>query len=202
MRIARMLVVCGVLAAGCSDDDPVGATGRVEGLIADDPSKTTAGPAALVGAAAAAYSGTITTNANLEISADGVTWVTLGSPNGITIKLQDDESSTIHGEVDAPAGTYRHVRVTLREGRTTILAGSVVGGITIGANVVVMLGGTDGNVVLQKEVSPFEVRSNATSKIFLELNSEAWLTSANVQDQMVDDVEVSQALAVRVALDS
>jgi hypothetical protein len=171
----------------------------VEAFISDDPGSATASASATP--ARAAIAGSIVSNTNVEISTDGTTWVTLGSPNGITIKLQSaTDSSTVHGEVDAAAGSYSHVRVTLREAEANLLAGSVIGAVALASNASLAIGGNDRVVVLQRQVTPFEVVAGSLTTIFLELNSESWITASNVQDLVVEDAEVAAAVATRVSV--
>ena len=192
-----------VAAAACGDDDgPAGPGGRAraEAVIRDDPSRVSASTAASEGAGAPApFTATMTTNANVAISTDGQTWVDLGSPNGITVNLQTTgDSTTVHGEVDAPLGTYAHVRLTLRGTQVTVKAGSQIGTTTLSSNVVLAVGGTDAQVVIQKQVAPVTLRTSGRTRFVFELNSEAWVTPANLQTRAVSDAEVQQSTQVAV----
>jgi hypothetical protein len=203
---AKILALIPILSAlsACGDDDPVspGTVGRAQAIVRDDPDRAAAlVAAATIGEApfaAPAYSGSFTSNTNVAISADGQTWVDLGSPNGITIKLHSRDSTTVHGEVDVPVGTYAHVRVTLRTAQARIAAGGSVGGITLATELSLTLGGSDAQVVVQKQVQPFQVSAGSRTAIVFELNSEAWATAQNAQDRMVDDAEVQASAAVAI----
>jgi hypothetical protein len=200
---AKILALIPILSA-CGDDDSVspGTAGRAQAIVRDDPDRS----AALVAAApigeapfaAPAYAGNLTSNTNVAISTDGQTWVDLGSPNGITIKLHSRDSTTVHGEVDVPVGTYAHVRVTLRSAQARIAAGGSVGGVTLTTELSLTLGGSDAQVIVQKQVQPFQVSAGSRTAIVFELNSEAWATAQNAQDRMVDDGEVQTSATVAI----
>ncbi|HEX9582467.1 MAG TPA: hypothetical protein VF970_15285 [Gemmatimonadales bacterium] len=196
-----------IAVAACTDGTGSG-LGRAEVLIRDNPNTTGAAPAAtgLVAhiaatGAPAAFTGSIAGDAQVSISADGEDWYDLGSPNGITIQLQNaGDSTTVHGEVDAPAGGYTRVRVILDGAEARLNVGSTFGGLVLQTQVAVQLGGSDQRVVIDRTVPAFEVRAQAgaVTRIGLELNAEAWLTETSVQALMVQDTAIQTALAVSV----
>jgi hypothetical protein len=200
--LAGIFALIPILFACGEDSVSPGTSGRAQAIIRDDPDRA----AALVAAApigeaplaAAAYSGSVSSNTNVAISTDGQTWIELGSPNGITIKLHSRDSTTVHGEVDAPVGTYAHVRLTLRGAQARIAAGGSVGGITLASELSLTLGGSDAQVVVQKQVQPFQISAGARTAIVFELNSETWATAQNAQDRMVEDAEVQASAAVAI----
>ena len=148
-------------------------------------------------AVSAGFTGTLTANANVSVSRDGQTWFDLGSPNGITIQLQSAASgTTVHGEVDVPAATYTQARLTLRNAQATIRAGSTVNGVALASDVILAVGGSDREVVIQKQVTVSA--SNGRAAFVFDLNSRSWVTTQNIQDRIVDDAEVQQASAVSV----
>jgi hypothetical protein len=191
-----------LLSAGCGDDG--GSTGpdspgRAQVFVRDHPDRST--PAAHLSPgpfAAATFSGTMTSNTNVAVSVDGSTWIDLGSPNGITIRMQSADSTTVHGEVDVPAGSYARVRLTLRNAQARLLAGGSVAGISLTSDLTLTVGGSDSQVIVEKQVQPFEVRAGSRTAIQFELNSEAWATAQNTQDRTVEDGEVQQAATVLI----
>ncbi|HXV85895.1 MAG TPA: DUF4382 domain-containing protein [Gemmatimonadales bacterium] len=199
-----------VVAAGCTDGTG-SEMGRAEALIRDNPNATTAAVSSAQvlahvsgGAAAgapAAFSGSIAGDAQISISADGNQWYDLGSPNGITIQLQStNDSTTAHGEVDAPAGQYNRIRVILDGAEARLNVGSTFGGLVLQTQLNVVLGGSDQRVVIDQTVPSFEVKGKvgAVTVIRLELNAEAWLTESSVQALMVQDTALQTALSVAV----
>lgn len=200
----RMMLFCttaaALLGAGCGD----GTEGRIEALVLDDP-QTQLAPAAMSQQASPAdqsapdgFSGTLAGEVQVAISADGSTWVDLGSPKGITVNLQGTDGATVHGRVDAPVGIYNRVRLTFRNVEARLSAGSAWGGFTLTTQVNVILGGSDRQVVVEKSVSPFEVRAGATSLIRFDLNAESWIGIEAVQAQAVADANVQAAVAASV----
>jgi hypothetical protein len=199
--------VAWLAAAGCTDSTGSG-IGRTEAVIRDNPNSTNpsiVAPGLFANRAAAgaptAFTGSIAGDAQISISADGTEWYDLGSPNGITIQLQNaNDSTTVHGEVDAPAGTYTRVRVVIDGAEARLNAGSTFGGLVLQAQVAVALGGSDQEVVIDRTVPAFEVRAEAgaVTVIRLELNAEAWLTETSVQALMVQDTAIQTSLAVSV----
>lgn len=192
MRYGRTflaLVTGGTVLAGSGcDETGVGLAGdvRARAVVRDDP-----------GASAPAFSGTLATNANVSVSVDGQSWVDLGSPNGITIQLQSrNDSTNVHGEVDIPAGTYRHVRLTLRESQVTVKEGSSVGGTTLSADVNLTIGGAGAEVEIRKEVPSFT--ASDLTVISFDLNSRTWLTTQTLQSGVVAAAQVQQATTVMV----
>ena len=97
-----------------------------------------------------------------------------------------------------PVGTYAHVRLTLRGAQARIAAGGSVGGITLSSELSLTLGGSDAQVVVQKQVQPFQISAGTRTAIVFELNSETWATAQNAQDRMVEDAEVQTSAAVAI----
>ncbi len=198
-----LLAVFAISLTTCGDNAvSSGRAGRAQAIMKDDPGRATpltdSGNLNILSLQATAISGSISANTNAFISTDGRTWITLGSPNGITIVLQSTRDSTnLHGEVDAPVGTYAYVRLVMRNARATIKAGSTIGGIGLTSDAILTLGGTDGEVTIDKQVQPFQVSANATTTILFELNAEAWATQQNAQDKVVEDTEIQNSTAAR-----
>lgn len=187
-----------VAALGCSSD-PVdtGERGAIEAIVTDNPNAATAAGAA----ALAAVTGSIVGNAQLEISTNGTDWVSLGAATGMSLSLQSAaDTVSVYGSVQVPAGTYSRVRITLTSGQTNLLAGSIVGGITLLANTSLALGGGDASLVIERDVGNFAVVTGSKATIHLDLNSELWLTAQNVQDLVVDDAEITAAASARVVV--
>lgn len=190
-RLVYPGLVLGVALASCSDPIASG-TGRAEGFLQDPPSGTPT------------MSGSLAGNVHVSISADGLTWVDLGSPNGITVPLQLAASATtVHGEVDAPAGAYSRVRLTFEGVTARVLSGSTIQGTTITADVNVPLGGSDGRVEVVIPVPGFTVDADPQSQrtIVFDLRSTLWLTLAAIQAGAVLDAALQGAVLATTRVD-
>ena len=198
LNLLGMLVIA-LLGAGCSDDK-----GRIEALLVDDPQTPMAPPAMSEQAAPAdqsspdGFSGSLNGEVQVAISIDGSTWVDLGKPKAVTVSLQSTDGATVYGRVDAPIGIYNRVRLTFSNVEARLSAGSTWGGMTLTTQVNVLLGGSDHQVVVEKSVSPFEVRASSTSMIRFDMNAETWIGIEAVQAQAVADATVQQAVAASV----
>ena len=175
-RYTHIFLLLGTAAlVACGDSTGTGTLGRAQGVITDP--------------ATAGFSGTVSGNIQVSISSDGSTWVDLGSLNGITIMLQSNADTTnVHGEVSAPAGSYSQVRLTFSNVSAALNAGSVIGNTTLTNTQTVALGGTDQQAEVVKSVN-FSVTDDATVRTSLQfrLNSGNWLTEAALAAGFVED---------------
>ena len=191
--------------AACSDDGtgPGDGNGYARAVMMDDPDVTSQHATApllfLSRSGAAAYTGEFTGTAQIAISADGATWIDLGSPAQVTVDAQSSGNETVvHGEATVPAGTYTRIRVTFEGMNIQLDAGSTIGGLTLTAGATIVVGGADGEVVIEKQVSGFTVAADASARtdVVFDLNSEAWVTESAVTGGVVSDAEVrSQSAA-------
>ena len=187
-HVLSMAVVGATAALGCGGDNtgPPTEFGRAQGVVIDPQT--------------ASFSGTVAGNINVSISADGTTWFDLGSPNGITIQLQTDGASTnVHGERDAPLGTYSWVRITFHQGvEVTLPAGTTLGSTTLGADATITLGGADGDAEITKQVSAFEIAGTSATlhTVEFDLESALWVTESALQAGLVEDTSLQSAVSV------
>jgi hypothetical protein len=148
--------------------------------------------------------GSLAGNVHVSISADGLTWVDLGSPNGITVPLQLAASATtVHGEVDAPTGTYSRVRLTFDGVAARVLSGSTIEGTTLTADANLTLGGSDGRVEVAIPVSSFTVEADPQVQrtVVFDLRSVLWLTLAALQAGTVLDAALQGAVLASTRVD-
>ena len=191
-RLVYPGLVLGIALASCSDSTASGELGRAEGLVQDSPGGTST------------ISGSLAGNVHVSLSADGLTWVDLGSPNGITVPLQvAGSATTVHGEVDAPAGTYSRVRLTFEGVTARALSGSTVQGTTLTADANASLGGSDGRVEVVIPVPGFTVDADAQVQrtIVFDLRSALWLTLAALQAGTVLDAALQGAVLASTRVD-
>ncbi len=189
-RAVRSIAFAALLPwiAACDDSGlDAGTVGKVQFILRDAPGTT-----------APAYQGSLTTNANAFIAANGTQWVQLGSPNGITVKLQNADSTNVHGAVDAPVGTYTRVRLVLRDVEVVVKAGASVGGITLTSDVTLAVGGTDREVVIETQVAPFVVTENDRVTVDIRLDSGVWINAQNLQTRTVSDAAIIAAATIAV----
>jgi hypothetical protein len=193
----RRAILLFVLAAAACDDLPTSPgswsdqTGRAEAVLRDSP------------AFSATASGTLSGNMYASLW-DGDRWIDLGSPNGITVPLQvTGRLTTIHGEQDAPEGSYTRVRLVLQGVTARIAAGSVIGGTVVNNETSVTLGGADQRAELNLSVAPFTVirDQNATRTIIFDLASQSWLTPSVLQAGRVEDAALVLAVTASTRLD-
>lgn len=184
-------LLMGAVITGC--DDPTGSgLGRAESLIQDSPNGSPTVTGSLAG------------NVFVSLSSDGLTWVDLGSPNGITIPLQlSATATTVHGEVDAPTGTYTRVRLVFDGVSARLQSGSTIGGTTLTSDVDLTLGGSDQRVEVVVPVPSFTVEAEASVQrtIVFELRSYLWLTVAALQAGTVQDAALEGAVLASTRID-
>ena len=175
-RYTHILLLLGTaVLVACGDSSGPGALGRAQGVI-NDP-------------ATAAFSGTVSGNIQVSISSDGSSWVDLGSLNGITIVLQSNADTTsVHGEISVPVGSYSRVRLTFSNVPADLDAGSVIGNTTLTNNQTVDLGGSDQQAEVIKSLN-FSVPEDETVRTSLQfrLNSASWLTETALAAGFVED---------------
>ncbi len=185
----RCVLLALLMSAGCGDN--TGAEfGRVEAFLADPQN--------------ASFSGELNGDVQVSISEDGSTWFDLGSLNGITVPLQTNVvRTTVHGEQDAPVGTYSWVRVTLSEVRAGLNGGSSIGTTFLAGYTEVPLGGNDELVEVVLQVPPFDVEASDSQQraITITMNSPAWMTEAALQALVVDDAAIVAAVTALVTVE-
>jgi len=190
-RASSLALLC--LAALACTDTTVTGMGRAEAVIQDTPGTSPATGSSLAG------------NSSAAVSADGVTWVNLGSPNGITVALQEaGTTTTVHGETGAPAGDYSRVRLVFSGVEARLLAGAVIGGVTLTSNVDLTLGGADQEVVLTVSVPEFTIEDDPAVRrtIVFDLRSHLWLTSQALQAGTVEDAAIQGAIQASTRLEN
>ena len=201
---AAILAACGEDAAG-----PNG-SGQISAAITDDPTATVLHQAghgmsfAVSGQTAAAqFTGTVSGDAAVEISADGETWVELGQPQAFTLDAQiSGTAATVHTEADVPVGAYVRARLVLEDAVASISAGSTIGGVVLNADVDLTLGGNDQTVTVEVPLNSMSVSADATTMLRFDLNAESWVTGSAVQAGTVSDAEVTAAVTAAAEVQS
>ena len=105
-----------------------------------------------------------------------------------------------HGEAETvargrvQAGSYSRVRVVFEDvdahlsGSLLVSTGLLTGSVSVNLE-------SDGQVVVEREAN-VTVSSDATSRILINLNADAWLNSANAQTRTVSEAEFRNAVRI------
>jgi len=204
--VAVITVSAAGVMAGCSDSGTSPSeAGSVQAYVQDRPSSggeashlvARDGQSGFTGQTAGTFSGSFDAEAQVAISTDGHAWIELGPPSSASVQLQaTGNGADVHGEVAVPVGTYTRVRLTLTGAEARLNAGSTIGGISLGATVDIRIG-ANGTVVIEKEVPPFEIRADARTRVFWDLNSHLWVNRENVEEEEVEEEEVEEAAEPR-----
>ena len=178
------LVAASILLSGCSDN---GLEPDIAGLV----------DARVRDSAALAFTGTAAGDMSVAIRSTGGTWVELGSPNGITVPLQQAVGVSVHGSQSAPSGDYDLVRLTMNGIDLNVDAGSQIGQTTLESDASAIVASTD-DLVIEVTVPAFTVSEAGTVTVAFDLNSEQWLNIASLDAGVVADAAVSAAVTAAV----
>ena len=191
MRRTIGAAACALALSAC-DGAPTGPTAqtRIEARVQDSPGQSS-------------VSGTFAGNFFASVW-DGDRWVDLGTPNGITVPVQQSGASTVHGEQSAPTGSYSRARLVLQGVTARVARGSVVGGITLANDATVTLGGSDQRVELTASVDSFALRDDPSTRrvVVFDLRSAVWLSGAVVQAGLVEDSTLQAAVSASTRTES
>jgi hypothetical protein len=203
MRMIALVAVIAVASTAC-DDSPTGPTAQtpIDVRVRDTTDAKLGSPVP-----APPFMGTLSGNFAASIW-DGSRWVTLGSPNGITVELRTfaaapGSTRTVHGEQGAPAGSYDRARLVLQGVTATIARGSVIGATTLTSDTTIRLGGSDQQVALSVPLSRFSLEDDpsVTRIVIFDLHSPQWLTSSAVQSGQVEDAALQAAVSASTLLE-
>ena len=205
MRPVTLVALIAVASAACDDSPTAPPTrGYVDARVVDLTSGKLGSPFP-----PPPFTGTLSGNFTASIW-DGSRWVSLGSPNGITVVMRVHVANTsavpatVHGEQSAPLGSYNRVRLVLQGVTASIAAGSGFGGITLSSDATFRLGGSDHYVELSHSVAPFSLAHDPSVRrvIVFDLDSETWLTSSVAQSGQVEDAALQAAFSAFTSLES
>ena len=198
--LITMTAIAALAGAACSDDDPTDVsveTGTVSARMTDapDPVPVPGGNAAQI---QSAFSGSFAGDARVEIYSESEGWVEVANAQSVQMDLggtaQADLGSNTEVRADVP---YTKVRMTISGGAATIDAGATLGGLVLLADLNLSLG-TNGDVTIEKDVTPFTVQADASSTLQIDLNSELWVTDSNATAEAVTEAEMAAAANVVV----
>lgn len=133
-------------------DGPAGSVdGAMEGAVMDEP------------VTGSTYSGDVAGEFRFSVSEDGETWTDVGTPNGITLLLQNDASTSLHGSQGAVTGSFTKVRMLVRAAEVTVDAGSTIDGTTYASDMKLELVVVEDLLVVRDISSPAPERRSGDS---------------------------------------
>ena len=147
---------------------------------------------------ARAFSGSAEGSAQVQVYSEARGWVALDSPSQTTVTLQSENTSTIHSSSRVDADTDTRVRLILDGFDANIAAGATIGGTLLDSAVSIRIGGSDGRVEVEKEITPFTVSAESEAMIVFDLNSEAWVDEESANSETTTDAEVESATTAHV----
>lgn len=194
--------------AACSDDatGPSGDSGSASAAMHDDPNSTSASMSPSFTrmsnqTSSSSYSGTMRADVKVQVSADGQVWTDVNNQatSNSQVALQSGSQTTVASNASVDAGTYSHVRVVMENSSATVESGSTFsgGGLTLNADVTLALG-SNGRVVIEKQVANFQVSADSNTTIVIDLNSEAWIDQESVEAQAASSSEIESATSIAV----
>lgn len=190
-------------AAGCDDTTGPEDRAMVSASMTDGgAAQYFVSPAATSGssapAQAAAASGNMSGSAQVAIYSEAHGWVSLDTPQNASLTLQSGNETTLATSASVPAGTYTRVRLMLNGFHVNLAAGSSLGGVILDGAVDITVGGADGYVEIEKEVSSFRLEANQSASVRFNLNSQAWVTQESAQAQSAADAAITAAATATV----
>lgn len=123
-------------------------------------------------------------------------WVDIGRRASMEVDLQSPRPSELVESVgDVPPGTYNRIRVLVCHSAVDVEPGSRVGGRDVTSPASIHLTQT-GDVIVEREVTPFRVGPDHEVRLDIDLNSNRWLT----EDAVATDTASIPAFEREVSL--
>jgi len=180
------------LLASCGGDDITGVTvnATLRVVLDDNPSRTTPPVSGTQQAPPPGdYTGTLATTTRVAVSSDGESWHELIGTQALNIPLQVGDSAVVERTVSLPAATYSQVRLTLR-GASMTVTGDVPGGSVSNRPLDI----SELEVVIVRPIPAITVSANTSARVAFDLNTENWLTSANVTSGTIAGSQLQAAI--------
>ena len=192
-RAIGLLSITVAFAAACGENaiDPVtggegnGATG-FDVLITDDPTGTPT------------MSGEMTGSIRVALRNDAGALVNLGVMQGAEVQLQDEGDTLRLTDLSRPpADDYTGIQLQFEGVDVRLDSGSEVGDTTLTSNVVLDVGAGSAATV-EIAFPTFSVDNDSETAILVDLNSEDWITRANIEDAAVPEDDLVNSVTVEV----
>ena len=192
-RAIGLLTTTVVVAAACGENaiDPItggegsGATGFAV-LVTDDPTGT------------GSISGEMTGSIRVSLRNDAGALVSLGVMQDAEVLLHEDGDTLQLTDLSRPpADDYTGIQLQFEGVSVRVGSGSEVGDTTLTSNVVLDVG--TGSVAAVEVAFPtFTVDNDSDVAIVVDLNSEDWITEANLEDQAVPEDDLVNSVTVEI----
>jgi hypothetical protein len=181
----------------CGDDDPTGPgaqQGTMEAVVRDGGSEQA--PAGVPSSQQESeVNGEFQGQIRVEVRVDGA-WQTVSGLSNVNVNAELQGTESAAGSASVQARTYERVRIIVSNASADVEAGSMIGLGPIEVDVTVTIAG-GGDVVIEYN-QPVTVQAQGTTRLVLDLNSEAWLTGNAVQAGAVTSAAFQSAASVLV----
>lgn len=202
-KITTTLAAALALTLAACDGDATGSAGgdaqlQVTARGDDAPASQSVSPTGMAPSYShASAQGTIDFRARVYVQSGTSGWVELTNQAASAASV----AASGHGEAVAfastrvRAGSYSRVRVVFEEVDANVSSGLQLstGGLLTGSVSVNLE--SDGQVVVEREVN-VSARADATTRVVLNLNADAWLSRANAQTRTVAESEFRNAVRI------
>lgn len=181
----------------CDDDsptDPGTEAGTMEAAVRDGSSGQSIALSE-IGAQTENVSGQFEGQATVQVEVDG-TWRDVEGMTSLNANAELRGGESTMGSTTVEARTYDRVRIVVTNANADVDAGSDVGAGPIQVDVSLAIAG--GGEVIVEYNQPVTVQANATTRLVLDINSQAWLTSDAVQAGAVTRAAFEGAATVLV----
>ena len=181
IRVLTALLIPATFAA-CGDDS-TGPETEINGSVSARMHDGSSSALMARAMTAQSFAGSASGQAQVQVYSEAQGWVALGSP----------VTTTLYSSASIPVGTYTRVRLVMDGFNADVSAGATLGGLTLSADVRIIMGGADGMIEIEKTVTPFTVSATSSTTIDFDLNSEAWIDEESANAEAASDTEVESA---------
>lgn len=181
----------------CDDDsptDPGTEGGTMEAVVRDGESGQSIALSE-IGAQTENVSGQFEGQATVQVEVDG-TWQDVEGMTSLNADAELRSGESTMGSTTVEARTYDRVRIVVTNANTDVDAGSDIGAGPIEVDLSLAIAG--GGEVIVEYNQPVTVQADATTRLVLDINSQAWLTSDAVQAGAVTRAAFEGAATVLV----
>jgi hypothetical protein len=199
-------VLLGLAPAACGEGTGPIETGQLEAVLLDNPASEIAGrpvPFAWLAHHKSFgddyYHGVLVASIELELSTDGIEWFDAASAPTYQVALQEEAASPTWLAGELPAGSYRHVRLVLREAVAALEAGGEIGGSELDRTAALSVGAGLTVTADFRLDDAVVVSANRRSSLVFDLNTERWVTEDHLIAGEVPGAEVAQAVSVGIS---
>lgn len=198
MRWTTLMALILFPLAGCDDDSPTtpGADdeGTMEAVIQDNGGAQSA-TQAWATEGSGEVSGEFEGQARVEVMVDGA-WQQVSGLTNLNAEAELRGGESIMGSATVGARTYDRVRLVVSNARADVDAGSDIGIGPIEASISLTIAG--GSDVVVEYNQPVTVQADGSTRLVLDINSQAWLTSDALEAGAVTSAAFQSAATVLV----